>query len=71
MAQDIREVERGGFDVMILTETKISTTAYCQNRLRYKVTCSAVRPSSARVAQGGVGLVTKERLVGWGIESTR
>ena len=29
------------------------------------------RPSSARGAQGGVGLVTRERPIGWGIESTR
>ena len=38
MVQAIRVVDRGGFDVMILTKTKISTTEYCWNRLRYEVT---------------------------------
>ena len=33
LAQAIQAVEHRGFDVMILTKTKISTTAYCQNRL--------------------------------------
>ena len=28
LAQAIRSVERGGFDIMILTETKTSMTAY-------------------------------------------
>ena len=37
LAQAIRAVERGGFDMMILTETKISTTAYCRKRLGYEV----------------------------------
>ena len=38
MAQAIRVVERGGFDVMLLTKTKISTTAYFWHMLEYKVT---------------------------------
>ena len=67
LAQAIWAVERGGFDVMLLTETKISTMVYCRNRLRYEVTCSTTRPSSARGAQGSVGLVTRERPVRWGI----
>ena len=33
--------------------------------------CLKEIPSSNRGAQGGVGLVTKERPNGWGIESTR
>ena len=70
-AQAIRAVERRGFDVMILTETKISTTVYCRNRLGYEVTCSTAQPTSAGGAQGGVGLVMIERPVGWGIDSTR
>ena len=63
-------MERGDFDVMILTKTKIFTTAYCRNRLGYKVTCLAAWPSSAGGSQGGVGLVRRERPIGWGIEST-
>ena len=59
MAQAIRAVERRGFDVMILNKTKISTPAYCQNRLRYETTCSTARPNSAGGAQFGVRLVTR------------
>ena len=38
LAQAIRAVDRRGFDVMLFIKTKISMTAYCQNRLGYKVT---------------------------------
>ena len=71
MAQAIQAVDRGSFDMMLLTKTKISTTVYCQNRLGYEVNCSSAHPSSAGVYQGGVIIVTRERPVGWGIESTR
>ena len=37
-------MERGGFDVMILTEKKIYKTAYCRNRLGYEVTYLVARP---------------------------
>ena len=70
LAQAIRVVERGGFDVMLLTETKISTMAYFQNRLGYEVTCLTAQPSRAGGAQNGVIIVRKERSVRWGIEST-
>ena len=63
-------MERGGFDVMFLIEKKISTTTYCRNRLGDDMTSLAARPSSAGGAQGGVGLVTRLRPAGWGIEST-
>ena len=67
LAQDIRVVERGGFDAMILTKTNMSTTAYFRNRLVYKVTCLTAGPTSAGGAQGGFRLVTKDRLIVWGI----
>ena len=70
LAQAIRAVERGGFDVMLLTKTKIQLEAYSHNRLGFIVTCLAAWPSSAGGAQGGVGLVTRERPVGWGIDPT-
>ena len=38
LAQAIREMEHRGFERMLLTETKIFTTAYCRDRLGYKVT---------------------------------
>ena len=56
---------------MILTDTKISTTAYCRNHLGYEVTCSEARSISAGGYKGGNRLATRERPIGWGIESTR
>ena len=70
MAQAIQAVERGVFDVMLLTKTKIQSETYLHNRLGYNLTCSAARPSSARGTQGRVGMVTSERPVVWRIEST-
>ena len=49
----------GGFDVMLLTETKIFMMAYCWIRIGYNVTCSASRLSSAGRFHSGVGLVTR------------
>ena len=71
MTQAIHTVEIGGFDVMILTKTKISTTVYCWNWLGFEVTCSTAHPTSNGGDQGGIGIVTMERSVGWGIYSTR
>ena len=55
---------------MLLTKTKIQSKAYSHNRLGYDVNFFTERPSRARGYQGGVRLVTRERPVGWGIEST-
>ena len=71
LAQAIWAVERGGLGVMLLTKTKIYTTSYFRNWLGCNMTCSAVRPTSDRGYQGGVGLVTRDRTIGWGVESTR
>ena len=71
MAQVIRTVERGGFKLMLLTVTNIQSEAYLYNHLGYDVTCLAAPTSSAGGAHGGVGMVTRERPVGWGIESMR
>ena len=38
MVQVILDVERGGFGLILLTETKIYTTAYCQKQLGCKMT---------------------------------
>ena len=40
-------MECGGFDVMLLMETKIQTEAYSHNILGCDVTCSKAHPSSA------------------------
>ena len=71
LAQAIREVERGGFDMMLLTETKIQSEAYSHIRLGDDVTRLMERPSNSGGAQGSFGLVMREQPVGWGIESTR
>ena len=71
LVQSIRAVESRVFGVMLLTETKISTTAYFRNRLSYNMTFLVARMISDGGAKGGVGLVTSERPVGWGIDSTR
>ena len=71
LEQTIWEVDRGGFYVMILTKTKISITVYCQNRPRYKVTSLMSHLTNDGGAQGSVGIMTRERPIKWGIESTR
>ena len=35
ISQAIRVVQVGGFDLMILMETKVTVPAYCHNRLGY------------------------------------
>ena len=67
MVQAIQAAECRFFDVMLLTKTKIQLEAYLHNLLGYDMTFSAAQPSRARVSQGGVVLVTRERPVGWGI----
>ena len=64
-------MERGGFDMMLLTETKIQLEAYSNNHLGYNMPFLAAWPSSAGGAEVIVGLVTRERPEGWGIESKR
>ena len=64
-------MERGVFDVMIMIETKIQSEAYLHNRLGYDMNCLVVRPSISGGDQDGVGLVTREMPIEWGIDSTR
>ena len=55
LEQAIRDVEHGGFDVMLLMEKKIQTEAYSQNWMGDNLICSTARPSRYGGAQGGVG----------------
>ena len=71
LAQAIQAAENGFLDVILLTETNIQLQAYSHNCLGCNLNCSAACPYSAGGYQGGFGLVTRERLVGWGIESKR
>ena len=61
LEQAIQTVERGFFDIMLLTKTKIQSETYSHNRLVYDVNCLTVRLSSSRGSQGGVELVMRER----------
>ena len=71
LVQAIRAVEPRGVDVVLMTDKKIQTEANSHNQIGYEVTFSAACPSSAGGAQVGVGLLTRERPNGWGIESMR
>ena len=71
MAQAIQAIECEGFDVILLTKTKIQPEAYSYNHLGYNVTCLTARPSSDGGAQGSVGLVTMDWPVAWAIDYTR
>ena len=55
--QAIWAVERGNYDLMLLTETNIMDAVYCRNRLGYYVVCYKATVTSDRGAQGGVGIV--------------
>ena len=46
---------------MVLTNTKITSKAYCHNRLGYDVVCSLVVTTATGGAQGGLDLVFRER----------
>ena len=37
--QDIQVVQIGGFDLIVLTETKVTNQDYCHNRLGYNMVC--------------------------------
>ena len=65
IAQAVQSDKLGGFNLMFLTETKISTTVYFRNRLGYNIFCSTDRPASAGGSQGGMNLVLQYRPTGW------
>ena len=55
--QSIWAVQLIRYDVMMLTETKISDEAYCHTWLGCDMVCFLASATSARGAQGGVVLV--------------
>ena len=63
--QAIRAVQIGGFDLTVLTETKIMDQAYCCNRLGYNLVFLPEITTAAGGAQGEVGLVFREQPEGW------
>ena len=71
LAQAVRAVKLGDFDLMVLTESNIYTAAYCRHRLGYNIVCSPARPTSASREQGFMCLVSWDQPTGWILESTR
>ena len=65
--QILREVQLGKYEFMLIMETKIPDAVYFKNRLRYGGVCLRVATTTAIGTQGGMILVTKERLYGWDI----
>ena len=60
LTQAIRVVQIGGFDIIILTDTKITDQAYFRNRLGYNMGWLPEITATAGNAQGGAGLVIQE-----------
>ena len=67
--QAIRAVHIANYNLMLMTEMKIPDETYFQNHLGYNNMCSQVAGTEAGGAQGGVGLVVRERPEGWSVES--
>ena len=59
LAQAVQEVKLGGFNLMVLTETNISTAAYCRNWLGYDIACLPAWTTSSGGAQGCMGQVLR------------
>ena len=68
IAQAVQAFEVGSFDLIILIETKISTTAYCRNRLGYEIFYSTVRTATSGEAHGGVVLVLQYQTTVWSLK---
>ena len=68
IVQAIWAARIGSFDLMILTETKITNKAYCRNRMGYDVVCSKDITTVDGDAQGRVVMIVREQLQGCIIE---
>ena len=71
LAQAIQEVHISGFNLMILTYTKVTYQAYCYNIMGYNVVCLLVITMDSGGAQGGVSLVVQDQPKGWIVESVQ
>ena len=56
---------------MLMIDIKITSKAYCHNRLGYDVVCSPGVTTDTSGAQGVVGLVIREQPQGWSVDSMR
>ena len=57
--QAIRVERIGGFNLMIMTENKITDQVYCRNRMVYMEVCSKAITTADGNAQGGVGMIIR------------
>ena len=60
IAQEVQVVDLGGFNLMVLTKTNISMTAYFRNQIGYNMVCSTAHSSRAGGEQGVVVLVLQD-----------
>ena len=51
----IQDFYQGNYDLMLLTDTKISDAVYCHNCLEYEIFCSEATVTAEGGAQGGGG----------------
>ena len=56
---------------MLLIDTNITSNVYCHNHMGYDMVFYPAFTISTDGAQGEVGLVVREWLHGWSVESTR
>ena len=68
--QAIRATWIGSFDLMILTETKITDQAHFRNMMGYDVILSKVITTADGNTQGGVGIIIREKPQVWNIDYT-
>ena len=71
IAQAIWAVQVGGFNLMVLTETKVTGQAYFHNRLGYNVVFLSEINTDAGGAQGVLSLFVQDRPKGCIVELTR
>ena len=67
IAQAIQAARIGGFDLIIIMETKITNQAYCCNKMEYDVVCSKVIMSADDNAKGGLEMIVWEKPQFWSI----
>ena len=71
LAEAIWLVQLGSFNVMLLTKTNITSKEYFHNRIFYDMLCLPEFTTDTEGAQGGVGLVVRERPQGWSVDLIR
>ena len=73
MPEAIQAVQKGNYNIMLLTETKIHDSVYFPKLLGYDVYCSMVTATATEVRRekGRAGITSRERPEGWLIGLTR